>query len=65
MKSTFETRILLLPIHDALVNPRAPSYLGAYECGFDQKLSELTGVESKSAYLVDTGIQLLRNNFVW
>jgi len=50
MKSTHETRILPLWIHDALAKARIPGYLEVYECGFDCPLAELS-------------IQVLRNNF--
>jgi hypothetical protein len=63
MKSTSETRILSLRIHDALVKARVPSYPEVYECSFDRPLSELASVENKLAHLVDAGIQVPRNNF--
>jgi hypothetical protein len=63
MKSTSETRILSLRIHDALVKVRVPSYPEVYECRFDHPLSELTGVDNKLALLLDAGTQVLKNNF--
>jgi len=63
MKSKSEMRILSLRFHDALVKARVPSYLEAYESGFDHPLSELTSDEKKLAHLVDAGIQVTRNNF--
>ena len=55
-------RFLTLPIHEALVKARGPSYLEAYESRYDHPLSELTEVKSKPAHLVDAGIQALRKN---
>lgn len=48
MKSTSETKILSLPVHDALVEARVPGDLEAYECSFDRPPSELKYTETIS-----------------
>ena len=62
MRGACKKRFLTLPIHEALVKARVPSYPEAYESRYDHRLSELTEVKSNPAHLIDAGVQALRKN---
>jgi hypothetical protein len=62
MKGASEARLLTLQIHEALVKARVPGYLEAFESHCENLFSQLTGLKSKLAHVVDSGIQALKEN---
>jgi hypothetical protein len=67
LKTTSETRMLALRIHDALVKAQVPGYLEAYDSHDARQYSELMDIRDNLFHVVEIEIQRLRRRLsdVW